>query len=291
MKIVFENNQLLVLDKPSGVVVNKSQTTDDKTLQDELFKYFKLKAGDLGIGGRAGIVHRLDRETSGLLVVAKTKASYQNLQNQFAVRQVDKEYLALVHGKVPDSRGSIEVKIGRIGKFGKFGVSKKRDIGGRETTTDYQVVKRYKFSEQKLQKFLYSSSEPLAESRSIDHWESSRQSLPRVLTRGSNNKSSFTKSRITYLKNHALDYTYIKVMPKTGRTHQIRVALTYIGHPVASALIYAPGNLSKFDKMWCPRLFLHSTGISFNDPKSGKKVSFKSPLPQDLRYALGSLLT
>lgn len=256
MKIVFENDQFLVLDKPSGLVVNNSQTVKRQTLQGKLTNYFKLKTGDLGIGGRAGIVHRLDRETSGLLVVAKISSAFENLQEQFAKRLVKKEYLALVHGKVGQDHGSIDVKIRRIGKFGKFGVLKKHEVGGRASETEYECHKRYLFNDEKFNELL---------------------------------TSSFTKSRVNYLKVHAKNYSLLRVFPKTGRTHQIRVALKYIDHPVVSDSIYAPGKLLKFDKMWCPRLFLHSTNISFNDPKSGKKVSFKSPLPQNLRYALTSL--
>ena len=81
--IIFENSQFLVINKPSGLVVNKSQTVKEETLQDQLSKYFGLGRNDLGLGGRAGIVHRLDRETSGLLLVAKTQKSFDFLQNQF----------------------------------------------------------------------------------------------------------------------------------------------------------------------------------------------------------------
>ena len=256
MNIVFENEQFLVVDKPSGLVVNKSETAREQTLQDQIAKYFKLTSDNLGIGGRAGIVHRLDRETSGLLVVAKTEASFENLQSQFAARQVKKGYLVLVHGKVSQDHGAIEVKIRRIGKFGKFGVLKKHEVGGRETETEYDLQKRYLLDDEKFNELLI---------------------------------GSFTKSRVNYLKVHAKNYSFLKVFPKTGRTHQIRVALKYIGSPVVCDLIYAPAKLLKFDKMWCPRLFLHSAGISFSDPNSGRELNFKSKLPQDLKKALTCL--
>ena len=253
MNIVFENDQFLVLDKPSGLVVNNSETVRQETLQDQLAKYLKLKSSDLGVGDRAGIVHRLDRETSGLLVVAKTEASFENLQSQFAARQVKKEYLALVHGRIGKEKDLIKISMVRVGKFGKFGVLKKHEVGGRVTETEYELYKRYLLADEKFNELL---------------------------------ASSFTKSRRNYLKVHAQNYSFLKVFPKTGRMHQIRVALKFIGHPVVSDLIYAPSKLLKFDRMWCPRLFLHSAGISFNDPNSGKKLNFKSELPQDLKKAL-----
>src|SRR3990167_4314163 len=138
MNIVFENEQFLVVDKPSGLVVNKSETAREQTLQDQIAKYFKLTSDNLGIGGRAGIVHRLDRETSGLLVVAKTEASFENLQSQFAARQVKKEYLVLVHGKIGKEKDLIKIAMSRVGKFGKFGVLKKHEVGGRATETEYE---------------------------------------------------------------------------------------------------------------------------------------------------------
>ncbi len=254
MQIIFENGQFLVVDKPAGLVVNKSTTTGEQTLQDELVKYFGLPAGDLGIGGRVGIVHRLDRETSGLMLVAKTMAAFENLQNQFKMRQVKKEYLALVHGKVVNDSGLIEVALVRAGAFGKFAVAKMRDHGGRETLTEYQVLKRYRFNNQKFDDLV--------------------------------NSSRFTKSRINYLKSHARDYSCVRVLPKTGRTHQIRVVLKHIGHPIVSDSIYAPAKLLKFDRFWCPRLFLHASFIEFCDLKSKKLVSFKSHVPDDLKGAM-----
>lgn len=257
MKIVFENDQFLVLDKPSGLVVNNSETVKRQTLQGQLTNYFKLKTGDLGIGGRAGIVHRLDRETSGLLVVAKTRASFENLQSQFVARQVKKEYWALVHGKVGKEKGLIKIAMARVGKFGKFGVLKKHEVGGRASETEYERHKRYLFNDEKFNELL---------------------------------ASSFTKSRINYLKVQARDYSYLGVFPKTGRTHQIRVALKFIGHPLVSDLIYTPNKLLKFDLTWCARLFLHAAYLSFTDPKSKKRLEFELSLPNDLKNAMLNLV-
>src|SRR3989344_3915406 len=187
LKIIFENSKILLCDKPSGLVVNRSETIKEETLQDQLSAYFKLTEGDLGIGERAGIVHRLDRETSGLLVVAKTNAAFKNLQDQFEQRGIKKEYLALVHGIAGLEHGSIDVNLVRIGKFGKFGVLKNRQTGGRESKTEYDLIKQLKFDDKKFEKLL---------------------------------PENLSKARINYLKVNARDYSLLKVSPKTGRTHQ-----------------------------------------------------------------------
>ncbi len=256
LKIVFENEQVLVVDKPSGLVVNQSETVREETLQDQLSRYFKLAKGDLGIGDRAGIVHRLDRETSGLLIVAKTNAAFGNLQSQFEQRSVKKEYLALAHGTVSLENSPIDVNLVRIGKFGKFGVAKNRQAGGRETRTEYGLIRRLRIGDNKLESYC---------------------------------AKNLTKSRVNYLKVYARDYSLLKLYPATGRTHQIRVALKHIGHPVVSDLIYTPGKLLKFDLMWCPRLFLHASFIAFFDPVSKKRVEFSLNLPNDLKNAMLNL--
>lgn len=277
--IVFEDDWILVVNKPAGLVVNKSDTNKEGTLQDELMEYFgketrfnlgqganqsRLNLVDQGIGGRAGIVHRLDRETSGLLVVAKTKAAFENLQAQFKGREVEKKYITLVHGKIKDN-GSVEGKIARIGRFGKFGVVDRRHEGkpsftkvteGKEARTDFEVAQRYQLSKRGSTSF---------------------------------GDGALSKSRLNYLEHHAIFYTLLDVFPKTGRTHQIRVHLKSIGHPVVSDLIYGPGKLLKFDLLWCPRLFLHAASLSFIHPKTKKKVSFATDLPQDLKSVLAQL--
>ncbi len=253
MEIVFENTQILVVNKPAGLVVNKSQTMLGETLQDMIAKYLKLKKDDLGIGDRAGIVHRLDRETSGLLLIAKTQKAFEKLQKQFKNRLVTKKYVALVHGVIPEEKITIENAIIRIGKFGKFGIAAKRQIG-KEALTEAEVVSVYKFSDTKFNRILDSGE--------------------------------YNKVRQRYLEKNATDYTLLDVFPKTGRTHQIRVHLKSIGHPVVSDSIYAPSKLLKFDLAWCNRLFLHAEAISFKDPGSGKTVEFAVDLPNDLKNAM-----
>lgn len=257
-KVIFEDDLILVLDKMPGIVVNKSKTSGDFTLQDDLVEYFGLEQSDLGIGGRAGIVHRLDRETSGVIVVAKTAKAFENLQVQFKERVVDKRYVALVHGRITKNEGSVEAKIARIGNFGRFSVVYGRDEG-REAKTDFVVQKKYKLKDEVFEKLIYS--------------------------RG----TGLTRNRVNYLKKQAVEYVYLSVLPKTGRTHQIRVHLKSIGNPVVSDLIYGPSKLLKFDLMWCPRLFLHAFSLELVHPKTKKRIKFEAHLPNDLKNAILNL--
>lgn len=251
-KIIYENDDILVIDKKSGFTTNRSSTNKTLTLQDELSLYFNLADGDFGIGGRAGIVHRLDRETSGLIVVAKAQKTFDFLQKQFRDRKVKKEYLALVHGLTKEDNGVISGDIGRVGKFGKFGIV----AGGRGARTLYNVLVRYKFIEDKFSDIL------------------NKEGL------------HLTKPRINYYENHAKDYTLLKLLPESGRTHQIRVHLKSIGHNVVSDSIYAPSKLLRFDLSWCPRLFLHASYLKFKVLGEGNYLEFKSDLPNNLKNAI-----
>ena len=221
-KIVWEDNVILVLDKPAGWVVSRAETTcGEKTVQDWLEEKIKITIE------RAGIVHRLDKETSGLLLVAKTPEAFVNLQEQFKARKIKKKYLALVHGKVEPPGGTIRAAIARSPfdrkKFGIF-------LGGREAETKYKTI-----------------------------------------------------------SNYSEKFTLLELAPKTGRTHQIRVHLKYLGHPVVGDEKYAGRKTSRADRRWCPRQFLHASCLSLTHPQTGKKVEFSSNLPTDLRVAIMSL--
>ena len=230
LDIVFEDEDLLILSKSAGQTVNRAETTQNEiTLQDELEKYFGIKKSEEGIRGRAGIVHRLDKETSGILAVAKTIGSFENLQAQFKARQVDKEYLALVHGKT-DPEGEISAPIDRHPRFRRrFAVVE----GGRESATSYR--------------------------------------------------------REGILTNGEETYSYLRVHPLTGRTHQIRVHLSHIQHPVVSDPLYLSDKRLKADLKFCPRLFLHAASIAFIHPSSGARMRFEAELPDDLQGALSHL--
>lgn len=227
-KIIYEDNELLVLDKPPGWVVNESTTSiGQKVLQEW------LKQLDYPISSseeyRCGIVHRLDKETSGILLVAKTVKVYIALQKQFKDRLVEKTYICLVHGILEPEKGIIQTPLGRLPwRRDRFGILPK----GRESITEYRAVGSYGNMEK---------------------------------------------------------YTLVYVYPKTGRTHQIRVHMKYIGHPIVSDEFYAGRKTSRKDRLWCPRLFLHAQAIKFRHPQTKKMLSFKLDLPEDLELSLSSL--
>lgn len=227
--IIFEDDELLVLDKPSGIVVNPSETTKEETVYSLVLSHLHREAP--GIGERAGIVHRLDKDTSGLLIIAKTEVSFKSLQEQFKNRSIEKEYIALVHGNLFPEEGKISAPISRNPfnrkRFGVF-------PGGRISETRYKV---------------------------IDHF------------------SAFNNL-----------FSLLNVRPLTGRTHQIRVHLKYIGNPVVSDPLYGGRKMFRADLKFCQRLFLHASMISFLHPTTGERVRFSSQLPDDLKKILNDLI-
>jgi 23S rRNA pseudouridine1911/1915/1917 synthase len=228
LKIIFEDKDILLHNKPSGVVVNRANTTKEPTVQDWLEKYLKLK--DKGIGKRAGIVHRLDKGTSGILIVAKTTKVFENLQRQFKERRVKKSYQCLVHGKIEIKKGQISAPVGRLPwNRERFGVLP----GGRSAETNYEVI--------------------------------------------------------SYYKKDKDIFSLVNVSPKTGRTHQIRIHMKYLGYPLVADEFYAGRKTSRNDKTWCPRLFLHAKSISFVHPRTNKKLTFQTNLPNDLGKVLQKL--
>jgi len=201
--IIYEDESLLVVDKPAGIVVNKGESVKGETLQEWAEKNLKIKKlkfkikEDNDFINRAGIVHRLDKETSGLLIIAKTPASFLQLQSQFKERNVSKKYITLVHGKVLPEKGEIRASVGRLPwNRERFGVL----AGGREAITSYKLLKLF--------------NSPKGEALSL-----------------------------------------LEVTPHTGRTHQIRIHLKYLGHPVVSDSFYAGRKTVKADYEFCPRLF------------------------------------
>lgn len=228
-KIIYEDQDLLVVDKPSGWIVNEADTT---TSQPVLQTWLKRLSYPLANSGqeRSGIVHRLDKETSGILIVAKTKETFNALQEQFKSREVSKVYTLLAHGRVEPSEGEIEVPVGRLPwRRDRFGVVP----GGRQSKTSYKLE--------------------------------------------------------AYFQKEGQEYSLLKAFPVTGRTHQIRIHLKYISHPVVGDEFYAGRKTARSERKWCPRLFLHASQIKFTHPISGKEVVIQSALPPDLTSVLKSL--
>jgi 23S rRNA pseudouridine1911/1915/1917 synthase len=229
LRIVFEDEHLVVLDKPAGMVVHPGAGHSGGTLVNALLHHVK----DLsGIGGelRPGIVHRLDRGTSGLMVAAKSDASHQELSRQFSDREVDKEYIALVWGVVQSGR-RIDAPIGR-------------DPGDRQ----------------------------------------------KMSTRARRARNAVT--RVTSAR-HFKGVSLLKVAIATGRTHQIRVHLSAIGHPIVGDTTYGgvhrrtASHLRAVQRLERP--FLHSARLAFTHPADGRRVEFDSPLPLDLQAILDDI--
>ncbi len=216
--VPFEDEHLLVVDKPAGVVVHPARGHRSGTLAQAL-------AG-VAAGGehdwRAGIVHRLDRDTSGLLVVAKSEAAHRELKALLQAREVTREYLALVEGRPPARTGTIDAAIGRD-----------RRVRTRMSTD---------------------TDEPRS---AVTHFEIER-SLPRT--------------------------TLLRVRLETGRTHQIRVHLQAIGHPVVGDPEYGTGRVGP--DLGLERQFLHAARLAFRHPLTGEPVDVASALPHDLAAAL-----
>lgn len=238
LNIVYEDSNFLVLNKPAGLITHPKNINDtQKSVMSWLVeKYPEIKKiGEPFIASgkevpRAGVVHRLDKDTSGLLLVAKNDESFFYLKNLFQEKKIKKFYLALVNGVMKESKGVISLPLGRIGLKRTTKIIGKKLIDKKEAETEYKVIK-------------------------------------------------------TYLLN-TNRYSLLEVMPRTGRTHQIRVHLNSIGHPITGDPIYG------FKKSSPPpglkRLFLHAYKLNFTAP-DGKHLTLETDLSQDLQKVLNML--
>jgi 23S rRNA pseudouridine1911/1915/1917 synthase len=241
LDIVYEDNDLAIVNKAAGMMVHAGAgaTEDERnrgTLVNALLHRFR-QLSDVGGELRPGIVHRLDKETSGLMVVAKNDEAHRQLAAQFAKRQVKKTYIALVHGWVKADQGTINQSISRD-SVRRVRMTTRR-TGGREAITHYRVQKRI--------------------------------------------ESSFGK------------FTLLEVKIDTGRTHQIRVHLSSLGHPVVGDTVYgAPGQVRGSSKasstVALARNFLHAGALELQHPRTGEKLSFAQALPFELEEFLGKIL-
>lgn len=221
LDVLYEDDDVIVINKPQGMVVHPAAGNRAGTLVNALLAHCR---GLSAIGGkeRPGIVHRLDKDTSGVLVVAKNDDAHVSLQKQIQAREARREYLAIVHGRVREERGRINAPIGR------HPVDRKRMAviaGGRPAVTDYEVLERFP------------------------------------------------------------GYTLVRAILQTGRTHQIRVHMAHLGHPVVGDPVYgarrSPWNL----KGQC----LHAQRLAFRHPRTGAWMSFTAPLPPDMEKVLADL--
>ncbi len=220
LEILYEDADVVAIDKPAGMVVHSGAGVRTGTLVNALLARFQ-SLSQVGGDQRPGIVHRLDRYTSGVLLVAKNDAAHRSLAAQFAGRQVEKIYLALVHGRFKQDHGRIEKPIARDPNRRVRMTA--RLAHGRAAWSEYRVLRRFE------------------------------------------------------------QFTLLEVRIGTGRTHQIRVHLASIGHPVAGDKLYgAPVGGDRF--------FLHAHRISFDQPTTGERVTVVSPLPAALEAWLASIM-
>lgn len=217
--IVYEDEYLMVINKDSGVVVHPGAGNSNDTLVNGLLYYNKTLSK--GEKFRPGIVHRLDKDTSGLMIVAKDDKAHELLADDFKNKRIHREYIALLDGVFPQKKAIIDAPIGRSKQyFDKMEVCK----DGKKAITNLEVIKKYK------------------------------------------------------------DYTLVKLVLETGRTHQIRVHLAYIGYPVHNDPVYSNKVCTDFGQ------FLHSAYLKFKHPITGEVLEFNSKLPEEFQTFIDNLL-
>jgi 23S rRNA pseudouridine1911/1915/1917 synthase len=224
LEVLFEDDHLLVLNKPAGIVVHPAPGNWTGTLVNALLHHFQTSGGTVStIGGkeRPGLVHRLDKDTSGVMVIAKTDQTHRHLAAQFKHHTITRVYEALVFGVPKKGRGVIELAIGRDSKERKkFSARTSRP---KESVTEYHVDRRY-----------------------------------------------------GKLAAHVLLY------PRTGRTHQLRVHLTSLGHPILGDQTYGGRKVCAIETIEIPRVMLHARTLGFQHPITSEAQEFTMPLPFDM---------
>ncbi len=211
LDIVYEDQYIMVINKPSGLVVHPGSGNHQNTLVNGLMYYTK-NLSDLGGDFRPGIVHRIDKDTSGLILIAKTNKAHEILADDFKNKRIKREYLALLNGVFKSNSATIDAPIGRdINNREKMTVT---DINSKHAVTNLKVLKRY------------------------------------------------------------AKYTLVSCILETGRTHQIRVHMAYIGYPIHNDPVYSKDKATEFGQ------FLHSYKMQFIHPITKKEMAFECPLPQ-----------
>lgn len=245
LDIVYEDAALLVVNKPPGLVTHPAPGHWDGTLVNAILWHVQHTAHSTQHAAerdpqlqRAGIIHRLDKDTSGLLLIAKTAQAQLSLARQLKARTIHRRYLALVEGHLPLDTGTVDVPIGRHATHRK--VMTVRHLGGRTAITHYRVVKRF--------------------NRAL----STRHPAPSTQ------------------HSAALLYTLIDVSLETGRTHQIRVHVAHMGHPVIGDVTYGSHPAEFWQSIGVARQMLHAYRLSFQHPVTAKPLTVAAPVPSDM---------
>lgn len=220
--VIYEDKDIIVVNKPKGMVVHPANGNPDKTLVNAILAMCKDSLSGIGGEIRPGIVHRLDKDTSGLLIVAKNDLAHINMSKQIQDRQVIKKYIALVRGIVPEDEATIDMPIARSKKDRK---KMAVDKDGKNAVTHFKVLKRYD------------------------------------------------------------KYTLLELKIDTGRTHQIRVHMSYIGHPVVGDTTYSNGK----NEFGIEGQMLHAKYLEFKHPITGEILKLEAPLPQYFENVLKKL--
>lgn len=228
-EIIFEDEAVVVINKPAGMVVNDAETVKDLVTVQKWFKP-RMKEGTVGseFEQKGGVVHRLDKDTSGVMILAKTEVAYENLKLQFLERKSAKKYLALVHGRLKANEGILSAPIER--------------------------------NPNKKQKF-YVGTDPAR--TAITEWS---------------------------VKQVFGEYSLVELRPHTGRTHQLRVHMTHLGHPIVGDPIYGIRRELENDRLICPRMWLHAEELEVTHPTTGQKQIFRASVPEELANTLEKLV-
>lgn len=223
LEIVYEDNDIIVVNKPKGLVVHPANGNPDGTLVNAVMEICKDSLSGIGGEIRPGIVHRLDKDTSGLLIVAKNDKAHIKMSEQIKNREVKKIYIALVKGNVNEDEATINMPIGRSQKDRKKMAVRKE---GKEAITHFKVLKRY-----------------------------------------------------------GGKYTLLEIKIDTGRTHQIRVHMAEIGHPVVGDMVYSNGK----NEFGIEGQMLHAKSLDFKHPITGKQMHLEAELPDYFKVILEEL--
>ena len=220
LEIIHEDDEVILVNKPAGMVAHPAHGNPNHTLVNALLYHVK---GLSSLGGqvRAGLVHRLDKDTSGIMVIAKNDRAHGLLAKQFKKHTIEKKYYAIVKGVVQHDEGICEEPVGRAFLNRKKVMVK--PAGGKDAYTFYRVMKRYK------------------------------------------------------------NASWLEIIPKTGRTHQIRVHMAHLDHPVIGDTLYGVSS------PWIQRQALHAYQLSFDHPKTKKRLTFECPLPDDMKFLMTHL--
>ena len=222
LDIIYEDNDIIVVNKPKGMIVHPANGNLEGTLVNAIMSICKNSLSGIGGEIRPGIVHRLDKDTSGLLIVAKNDLAHINMSNQIKNRQVKKIYIALVRGNINEEEATINMPIGRSTKDRKKMAVRK---DGKEAITHFKVLKRYS------------------------------------------------------------EYTLLEVKIDTGRTHQIRVHLSEIGHPVVGDMVYSNGK----NEFGIQGQMLHAKSLDFKHPITNKQMHLEAELPDYFKEVINKL--